>query len=111
VAQINSISALCVTKLDVLDGLEKIRICIDYANEAPWQVPSYDADTLAHCKPIYEDLPGWQSSTFGITDYEKLPANAKHYLKRLEECVGVPITMISTGPERDQMIVLQHPLR
>jgi adenylosuccinate synthase len=110
VVQMNSVSGLCVTKLDVLDGLETIRICVGYSHDTEQcSVASYDAEALLLCKPIYEDVPGWQESTLGITDYNKLPNKAKYYLKRIEESVGVPIAMISTGPDRCQAIMLNHP--
>ena len=89
--QINSLSGLCITKLDVLDGLETISICTSYDND----------------KPVYEDMPGWADSTFGVKDFDKLPANAKKYLKRIEKLTGVPIDIISTGPDRDETIVLK----
>ncbi len=91
--QINSVSGLCVTKLDVLDGLETVRICIDYGDG----------------NPVYEDFPGWKESTFGLKDFDQLPRNAQNYLKRIEAIVEVPIDMISTGPDREETIVLRHP--
>ncbi|TAM09418.1 MAG: adenylosuccinate synthase [Nevskiaceae bacterium] len=106
----NSISGLCVTKLDVLDGLDTIRICTGYrvdgveSNALPM-----GADELAAAIPIYEDLPGWSESTFGITGYAKLPENARRYLKRMEEITEVSIDLISTGPDREQTIVLRNP--
>ena len=108
--QINSVTGLCVTKLDVLDGLDTLRICVGYrcdGNESA--VPPVGAENFASCEPIYEDLPGWKESTIGITRYEDLPEAAKAYLKRIEEVVGTPVDMISTGPDRDQNILLQHP--
>jgi len=90
--QINSITGLCITKLDVLDGLETVRICIDYKND----------------KPVYEDHPGWSESTFGLKDFAQLPTNAKNYLKRIEALLATPIAIISTGPERSETIFLQQ---
>jgi adenylosuccinate synthase len=109
-AFISSISGLCVTKLDVLDELASIDICVGYRLDGKecTSVP-FDAETLARCEPIYETLPGWQTSTFGITQYDQLPANAKAYLKRLEEVVEVPVDIISTGPDRNHTIILRHP--
>jgi adenylosuccinate synthase len=107
---INSITGLCVTKLDVLDGLESIKICTAYElNGTTYQVPPSSTDNFANCTPIYEELPGWETSTFGITDYDALPENAKNYLKRMEELLETPIDIISTGPDRDHTIILRNP--
>lgn len=108
-AQINSITSLCVNKLDVLDGLKEIQICTEYQlNGETRTVSPIDSDELNACKPVYETLPGWQETTLGITEWEKLPANAKAYLERIQTLVGVPIDIISTGPDRDQTIVRRH---
>lgn len=107
---INSISGLCITKLDVLDGLETVRICTAYQLDGKIiDVPPVDTDAFERCEPVYEDMPGWTESTFGVTSYDALPANAKAYLKRLEEVVETPIDIISTGPDRDQTIILRDP--
>ncbi len=107
---INSISGLCITKLDVLDGLETVRICTAYKLDGKiLDVPPVDTDEFARCEPIYEDMPGWTESTFGVTSYDALPANAKAYLARLAEAVETPIDIISTGPDRDQTIILRDP--
>ncbi|HID82057.1 MAG TPA: adenylosuccinate synthase [Chromatiales bacterium] len=107
---INSLSALCITKLDVLDGLETLRICVGYqCNGEHCDVPPLGIDEFSACEPIYEDLPGWQASTVGITEYDNLPDNAKAYLKRIEEVVGAPIDIISTGPDRVETIILKDP--
>jgi adenylosuccinate synthase len=107
---INSISGLCITKLDVLDGLETVRICTAYKLDGNIiDVPPVDTDEFSRCEPVYEDMPGWTESTFGATSYDALPANAKAYLKRLEEVVETPIDIISTGPDRDQTIILRDP--
>ena len=107
---VNSISGLCITKLDVFDGLDTLKICVGYELDGkPVKYFPLDADQVAACKPIYESLPGWQTSTAGITNYEALPENAKRYLKRLTDLVNVPIDIISTGPDRDQTIVLRDP--
>ena len=106
----SSVSGLCITKLDVLDGLELIRVCVGY--RIGGQVvaePPLSLDGYAGLEPVYEELPGWRESTVGITEYSALPANARKYLERLESLVGVPIDIISTGAERDQTIVLRHP--
>ncbi len=108
--QINSVTGLCVTKLDVLDGLETLRICVGYrCDGSEFQVPPVGAESLEACEPIYLDLPGWRESTVGVRDYEALPANARAYLRRIQEVVGVPVDIVSTGPERTENIVLRHP--
>jgi adenylosuccinate synthase len=108
--QINSLSGLCVTKLDVLDGLEQILICTgyEYNGKTRSTLPS-GADDLAGCKPVYEEIPGWGKSTVGIKNYDALPENARRYLKRIEEITGVPVDMVSTGPDRAETIILRHP--
>ena len=106
----SSVSGLCITKLDVLDGLETLQICTGYrmGNQVLSEPPLF-ADAFAEVEPIYEECLGWSESTIGITDYAKLPAAARRYLERLQELVGVPIDIVSTGPDRDQTIVLRHP--
>ncbi|MCW8853079.1 MAG: adenylosuccinate synthetase, partial [Gammaproteobacteria bacterium] len=109
-AQVNSITGLCITKLDVLDGLEKLQICTGYEYEGKiLDLPPVGADAIEKCKPIYEEMPGWSESTVGKRSLDDLPANAKAYLKRLEEIVDVPVDIVSTGPERDETIVLRNP--
>jgi adenylosuccinate synthase len=109
-AQVNSLSGLCITKLDVLDGLQTLKICTGYQyNGTKVDLPPIGADAFEQCKPIYEDMPGWKDSTVGVRKLEQLPQNARNYLKRLEEVVGVPVDIISTGPERDETIVLRNP--
>ena len=107
--RINSLSGLCLTKLDVLDGLETIKVCTSYqdaeGNAAPMPV---DADDYERLVPVYEELPGWSESTLGAKTLEEIPAAARAYIKRLEELVGAPIDIISTGPDRVQTIVLKH---
>jgi len=108
--RLNSLSGLCVTKLDVLDGLETLRICTGYTlNGAQLAEPPTAAEDLAACQPIYEDLPGWQSSTLGLQDYAQLPAKAQAYIERIEALVGVPAHIISTGANRHETIVRHHP--
>ena len=110
--QINGISGLCVTKLDVLDGIETLRIGLDYASnkkEKSEGILPIGADELASCRPIYEEMPGWKESTVGIKDFKQLPEQAQNYLKRLETVCEVPVDMISTGPGREETIVLRHP--
>ncbi len=108
--QINGVSGLCVTKLDVLDGVETLQLGVGYrvGKETLDILPS-GADELAECEPIYEEIPGWAGSTVGIKRHEDLPRNARNYLKRIEETCGVPIDLISTGPDREETIVLRHP--
>jgi len=106
----SSVSGLCITKLDVLDGLDTIRICVGYRiNGVVTPEPPLSVGGYADVEPIYEEMPGWRESTVGITDYEALPGNARRYLERLERLVDVPLDMISTGPDREQTIVLLHP--
>jgi adenylosuccinate synthase len=106
----NGVTGLCVTKLDVLDGLERLKICTGYrlGGEVLATTPML-VDQYADCLPVYEELPGWQTSTVGITDRARLPAAARDYLGRVEQSVGVPVDMISTGPDRNQNILLRHP--
>jgi len=106
----SSVSGLCITKLDVLDGLDTLRICVGYRIDGKVVIePPLCADSYAEVEPVYEDMPGWKQSTVGITAYESLPANARAYLERIRELVGVPLDMISTGPDREQTILLRHP--
>ncbi len=107
--EINSISGLCLTKLDVLDGLDVIRICVGYRNAAGdvLEAPT-DADSYIGLEPVYEDMPGWQESTLGIKTIEGLPAAARAYIARIEELVGAPIDIISTGPDRNETVILRQ---
>jgi adenylosuccinate synthase len=106
----SSVSGLCVTKLDVLDELETIQICVGYSIDGePIAGLPVVVDRFAECKPIYEEWEGWQASTFGITDFDKLPQKARDYLARIEELAGVPVAIISTGPDREQTIIKEHP--
>jgi adenylosuccinate synthase len=106
----SSVSGLCLTKLDVLDGLDSLQICVGYkSNGVVSTEPPLFADAFAEVEPVYEEMPGWKESTIGVTAYEGLPANAQRYLSRLQELAGVPIDIISTGPDREQTIVLRHP--
>ncbi len=108
--KVNSISGLCITKLDVLDGLESIGLCVGYKCEGEeLETPPAAVESLEACEPVYEELPGWQESTLGITRYQDLPQNARDYLRRLEELTEKPIDIVSTGPDRSQTIVLRHP--
>ena len=108
--QINGVSGLCVTKLDVLDGMETLQICVGYKLADGYSdILPVGAETLSDCEPIYEEMPGWSDNTVGIKEYDQLPANARAYLARMEALCGVPIDMISTGPDREETIVLRHP--
>ncbi len=104
--QVNSVSGVCFTKLDVLDGLETIRVCTGYEGQGSG---GFSADSIADITPVYEDLPGWTESTIGAKTLEELPANARAYIKYVEEKLGVPIDIISTGPDRAETITLRHP--
>lgn len=108
--QINSISGLCITKLDVLDGLETVKICVGYKH-AGKECDRYPltVEDFSRCEPIYQTFPGWQESTQGIKKFADLPKNAQTYLRAIEELVSAPIALISTGAERDETIILQHP--
>ena len=110
--QINGVTGLCITKLDVLDGLDEVQLCVGY------KVDGKDVDILprgaslvAACEPVYETFAGWQESTIGITQWDALPKSAQAYLSRVQEVAGVPIDMVSTGPDRDETILLRHPFK
>jgi adenylosuccinate synthase len=107
---INGTTGLCITKLDVLDGLDELKLCVGYRLDGQvLDVLPSGADAIERCEPIYETLSGWAESTVGVTQHESLPTAALVYLKRIEALAGVPIDMISTGPDRDHTIVLRHP--
>ena len=109
-AQVNGLTGLCITKLDVLDGLDKLLLCTSYELDGEIiDILPMGAEDIARCKPIYETLDGWSDTTVGVTDYSKLPTNARLYLQRIEQVTGVPIAMVSTSPDRDHTIMLQHP--
>ncbi|HTH59271.1 MAG TPA: adenylosuccinate synthase [Paraburkholderia sp.] len=110
--QINGVSGLCITKLDVLDGLDEVKLCVGY------KVDGRDVDILprgaslvAACEPVYETFAGWKESTIGITQWDALPKSAQAYLARVQDVAGVPIDMVSTGPDRDETILLRHPFK
>ncbi len=106
----SSVSGLCVTKLDVLDGLETIRICVGYEIDGdPITGLPVVVDRFADCQPVYEDMDGWSESTVGATTHADLPDKAQKYLARIEELAGVPLDIISTGPDRKQTIIKRHP--
>jgi adenylosuccinate synthase len=106
----SSVTSLCMTKLDVLDELDTIRICVGYRSGGVIRdEPPAFTEGFADVEPVYEDLPGWQASTVGIDRFDVLPANARAYLARIEALAGVPIDLVSTGPDRDQTIIRAHP--
>ncbi len=109
--QLNSITGFCLTKLDVLDGLEALKICIGYKDAAGnvSEIPPLAAEGYEAVTPVYEEMPGWSEQTYGTQNYEALPQAAKDYIARLEELTGVPVDIISTGPDRNETIVLRHP--
>ncbi len=108
--QLNGVDGLCVMKLDVLDGMDEIRICTSYTVDGkPMALLPTGADAVAECVPVYETMPGWRDSTVGVRSFDALPANARAYLRRIEALAGVPLAMVSTGPERDETILLHHP--
>ncbi|MDO6387953.1 adenylosuccinate synthase [Uliginosibacterium sp. 31-12] len=109
-ARINGLTGLCITKLDVLDGLDELKICTGYMlHGKKIELLPIGADDVAACEPIYESMPGWKSTTFRVKRWEELPVEAQNYLNRLEEVCEVPIAIVSTGPERDETILKQHP--
>ena len=108
--KINSVTGLCITKLDVLDGLETLKIAVSYRYKGQMvDIPPAGADNFASCEPVYIELPGWQQSTAGIQSYDKLPTAAQSYLQKIESLSGVPIDIISTGADRQETIILRHP--
>jgi len=103
---------LCITKLDVLDGLPEIKVCVGYElNGKRVEILPLDADDITACVPIYDTFPGWTESTFGVTEWDKLPLNARRYLERVQGFIGAPIDMVSTGPDREHTILLRHPYK
>ena len=110
--QINGVSGLCVTKLDVMDGMEKVRIGVGYKIDGQFSdILPVGAESLADCEPVYEDMPGWSASTVGVKRYADLPQEARNYLERIAKICEVPVDMVSTGPDRDETIVLRHPFK
>ena len=110
--QINGVSGLCVTKLDVMDGMETVRIGVGYRiNGVESDILPTGADALSNCEAVYEEMPGWSQSTLGMQRYEDLPQAARNYLERIAKVCGVPVDMVSTGPDRDETIVLHHPFK
>jgi adenylosuccinate synthase len=109
--QINSLSGFCMTKLDVLDGLKEVKLCVAYRLPDGREVSTSPlaAENWEGIEPIYESMPGWSESTFGVKELDKLPLAARNYIKRVEELTGVPIDIISTGPDRSETMILRDP--
>ncbi len=107
--RINSVSGICLTKLDVLDGLESVRVCTGYHGVEAASGCLMDSENFQNLEPIYEELPGWSESTSGAKTLEELPANARAYIKYIEDAIEVPVDIISTGPDREETIILRHP--
>ncbi len=109
---INGISGLCITKLDVLDGLQEVLVCTGYHLDGrTLDILPLDADDITRCEPVYEAFQGWSETTAGVTRWDDLPARARQYLMRVQELIGVPIDMVSTGPDRDHTIVIRYPFQ
>ena len=109
-AQVNGLSGLCITKLDVLDGLKELLLCTGYELDGEiTDILPVGADEISRCKPIYERLEGWTQSTVGVTRYDDLPVNARLYLQRIQQITGVPVDIVSTSPDRDHTIMMRHP--
>jgi adenylosuccinate synthase len=109
-AQVNGLSGLCITKLDVLDGIKELKICVGYELDGEkTDILPMGADDISRCVPIYETMEGWTQSTVGVTDLNKLPVQARLYLQRIEHVTGVPIHIVSTSPDRDHTILIKHP--
>ena len=107
---INGISGLCITKLDVLDGLPEIKVCVGYERAGQHtDILPLDTGEITNCTPIYETFPGWSESTAGVTQWTALPINARRYLEHVQELISTPIDMVSTGPDREHTILLRHP--
>jgi adenylosuccinate synthase len=108
--RLNGVTGLAITKLDVLDGLESLKICTgyDFRGQILDVVPA-SLKVLEECRPVYETLPGWVETISGIKRFSQLPKNVKSYLRRIEELTGVPIDIVSVGPDRDQTIVIRNP--
>jgi adenylosuccinate synthase len=110
--QVNGTTGLCITKLDVLDGMPVVKLCTGYRYRgSTTDILPFGAEEVAQCEPVYEEFAGWSESTYGVRDWDGLPASARRYLERLAQVTGVPIDMVSTGPERDQTILLRHPFQ
>ena len=107
--QINSVSGICLTKLDVLDGLETLKVCVGYEGPSASDYGVFSSESLAAIKPVYEELPGWSESTFGVKSLDELPTTARAYIDYIEQKLQVPIDIVSTGPDRAETITRRHP--
>ena len=110
--QVAGISGMALTKLDVFDGFETLKICVGYQCDSSDKILDYfpsDMGAQAECKPVYEEMPGWRDSTFGARTWAELPANAVRYIRRVEELTGLPVTLVSTSPERQDTILVNDP--
>jgi adenylosuccinate synthase len=106
------ITGMALTKLDVLDGFDTLKICVGYKNQGCDKVLDYfpsDVSGQSACRPVYEEMRGWKDSTFGARSWEDLPVNAVNYIRRIEELTGIPVTLLSTSPERDDTILVKDP--
>jgi adenylosuccinate synthase len=107
---LNAVTGICLTKLDVLDSLDKIKICVAYElNGKEVTTPPYDAQGYADAKPVYIEMPGWKTSTIGTDAFDNLPQQAQDYIRKIEELSNLPIDILSTGPDRDETLILKHP--
>jgi len=110
--QLNGITGLCITKLDVLDGLETVSLGVGYRIDGQFtELLPFGAAAVAKAEPVFEEMPGWSDSTVGVTQFDDLPENARQYLLRIAELCEVPIDMVSTGPDREETILLRHPFK
>ncbi|MES2626918.1 MAG: adenylosuccinate synthase [Pseudomonadota bacterium] len=110
--RINSVSGICLTKLDVLDGLDTVKVCVGYkGNNSSSMSCLTSFDSYNTLEPVYEELPGWKESTVGARSLDQLPVNARNYIKYIEQKIDAPVDIISTGPDRDETIILRHPFQ
>lgn len=108
--KINSVTGICLTKLDVMDNLETVKICIAYEIDGEEQsTPPYDSEGYAKAVPIYIEMPGWKTSTIGTSSFDDLPVEAQNYIRKIEELSGIPVDILSTGPDREETLILNHP--
>jgi adenylosuccinate synthase len=108
--KINSVTGICLTKLDVMDNLETVKICISYEIDGKHQsTPPYDSEGYAKAEPVYIEMPGWKTSTIGTSSFDELPIEAQNYIRKIEELSGIPVDILSTGPDREETLILNHP--
>lgn len=107
--RINGLTGIALTKMDILDGMDKLKICVGYKhNGRLYEEFPKETEVLENCEPVYEEVEGWKESTIGIKGFDKLPANAKKYIKKIEEMLKTEVQIISTGQKRDEIIVLKE---